>query len=551
MTIGLTAPRSNLIWSLPDRRALSALYHRCFQNYYHGHRFLNPDPHYITDVRLSINHWQIRDLVQVDPSTGAVYVTNDNSIRVLLMRLRKAGLVRLRNYLQLPYRPRCFNTTSGGLVVTGGVLTSLAKAYAMKVPNLTQDFAPHGYRKPAKGLFSVYSPAMHAEMLFLLGEMINNAVTIYPQGNLAASYTSYVCNNDLHLYVVDVSDLGVRGDRAVVCEPTISLNNVHQSPDGRLVTATGDLGLIYLLDLAQAQPVARTIRTPHDLGFGISYHPNEVLLAVAFQNGVCAVYDLRRSEAPLAEIRLTRAGHQLGAFRTCRFINSAVQDLLVVLEHVGRVHVIDYRDLGEQNHQVVVFPYALDQYALAQAAPLPRGSDALETDLHSEVPVYGSPCHFTAPLVYDYDYLADVNPKLFKNFVYEPAEYPVDEAVATECQDSVSALDPTGFNTQNQAQNEGTQTSPSQTQTSPSQTQSSPSQAPQTTERLRLQDECQDERRRHELYLQSVNHVNGEMEIAGIDWNDNQLYIGCEKGGVLVWDVNVRARRSCGSFSYV
>ena len=58
-------------------------------------------------------------------------------------------------------------------------------------------------------------------------------------------------------------------------------------------------------------------------------------------------------------------------------------------------------------------------------------------------------------------------------------------------------------------------------------------------------------RQSQQLYQQAVNHVNGEMEIAGIDCHNNQLFVGCEDGGLLVWDVNVRGRRSFGSCSYM
>lgn len=522
MTIGLSHPPSNrkgLIFSIPDRRGLLASFHRCFQNYYHGHKYLNPSPQYISNVRSSVNHWQLRDKVQIDASTGYIYHTLDENIRVLLMKHRSKGQIKSRNYLHLPYRPRCFSHAQDGLVVTGGVLTTLAKIYLMSVPNLTQDFNPHSHRKSLKGLFSIYTPSMTSDMSFQLGEMINNCVTIYPQANSTAAYTSYACNNDSHLYVVDVSDSGIKGKHLIVCEPNISLNNVHQSPDGRVLTATGDSGSIYLIDPSLALPVTKTIKTTHDSGFGISYHNNDLLLAAAFQDGTCSIYDLRWTDRPLHEINSTRPGHQSGAFRTCKFLNSSIQNLLVVLEHVGRVHLVDLLELSEDNHQVVVYPFALDQFSRHKNPPVEL-EDEFDTDIHQAVDIFNNEAsHFTAPLVYDYEYVTDVNPKLFKDYVYEP---PQSEAAAL----------PASAESQE----------PNPCEPAPPAAVSNCNEDPQTTRPAQQP---------HELYRQSINHVNGEMEILGFDWYDNKLYIAGEEGGILAFDVNVRARRSFGSFSYV
>ncbi|KAM9894442.1 hypothetical protein OXX79_008704 [Metschnikowia pulcherrima] len=510
MTVGLTHPptdRRKSVCTQNDRRG-SEQYARCFQNYYHGQRFLSADPHYIAHVRLTINHWQIRDLVQVDAHTGSVFHTEDENIRILSARSPAAGSLRSRTHLSLPYRPRCFHHATGGLVVAGGVLTTSAKVYQMDISDLTSGSCGGERRHPAKGLFSVYSPAMGSEMSFLLGDMINNAVRIYPQQNSLSAYTAYACNNDSGLYKVDISDSGVCLERMITCDRNTSLNNVHSSADGRVVTVTGDTGTIFLVDPASPRAVRDKISTSHDSGFGISYHSNGHLFAVAFQNGTCTVFDSRNTTSPVHEAESTRPGHQSGAFRTCRFINSPVQDLLAVSEHLGRVHLFDVRDFAAENRQVIVYPFAVDQYARGRTT-MEQLDDEFSTDMHRTVEVFDDPAPFTAPLVYDYAYLTDVNPKLFKGFTYMPATEArevKDVGVAMECEPSLGT------------------------------------------------DVAADGRissRAQESYSQSLNHVNGEMEIAGMDWYGNRLFVGSEDGGMLVWDVNARARRSCGSFSFV
>lgn len=579
------------------RRALAAVNYRCFQNYYHALKYLQPLPSYISNVRSSVNHWQLRDLLQIDQSSGAVYHTYEDAIRVLSLRPRGETLMKSHDYLRLPYFPRCFNQALGGVVVAGGVVMSLSKVYQMNISDLTRRMNGHSHTRPLKGLFSLYTPEMDSEMTFKLGEMINNAVTIYPKNGTASSpdfgpesalpsssaYTSYVCNNDSSLYIVDVSNNAVTATRSVVCETNTSLNNVHQAPDGRLLTVTGDSGNIFLMDPRAEKATIDTIETPHDSGFGISYHNNENVLASAFQDGNCSLFDLRRREAPLREIRSTRPGHNSGAFRCCKFLRSPIQDLLVILEHVGRVHLIDLRDLGEENHQVIVFPFALDQFGHYKHDRLSirekllrsqKGFDFAEEDEdapadidridnHKRFEVFNeSSAYFSAPLVYDYDYLVDKNPKLFKDYEYHAPQLPICEeddflgnrpqlnlpqwnsapvSVNSDCVNTWFDPDDNGYSSvapsidPHDVRERLDLEAPE-----PSQSELSPSDPRPYHPRF-----C------HDSYQQSVNHTHGEMGLSGIDWFENQLYIGCVDGGILSWDINVKARRSFGSFSYV
>lgn len=559
-------------------RSISSHY-KCFQNYYHALKYLQPRPSYISNVKSSVNHWQLRDLVQVDPSTGNIYYTLDDSIRALHVFPFHQETIHSHDHCRLPYFPRCFSHSPGGHVVAGGVVTSLSRVFSMDVPNLTRGFNPSPHRS-SKGLFSFSSPFLPEQLTFSLGEMINNAVTIYPKHGSDSSFTSYVCNNDSNLYTLDISNERVAPDRKFLCEANTSLNNVHQLPDGRLLTATGDSNSFFLLDLKMANPEIETIKTSHGSGFGISYHNNESTLAVAFEDGICQLYDLRKASSnPISEIKSTRPGHQSGAFRCCKFLHTAVQDLLVVLEHVGRVHLIDLKDLDEANHQVLVFPFALDQFGryrherLSVREKLLRSQncdnlpddcemDDSNGDYHKRFEIYDeNNAHFNAPLVYDYSYLADENPKLFKDYVYQRPKLPVCEGRSNSLEvprmgSPTWRSEPSSFASDHDPYSSFQETSDLE--------QRSRDIIPEdVTERLDLEvgnadvtrHNCPDGTQRsypcHDSFQQSVNHIHGEMELSGIDWLDNQLYIGCEDGGIVTWDVNVRARRSFGSFSYV
>lgn len=543
---------------------------QCFQNYYHGHQIVSPNPHYIGNVRSSVNHWQLRDLIKIDLESGSVFHAFRDLIRVLSIRNRDALGVKSRTYLKLPYFARCFNHAPGGLFVTGGLDSALAKLHQMKLPNLNDGLGGSSRRK-TDGLFSVYSPAMASEMTFILGDMINNAVTIYPNANSTASYTSYVCNNDSYLYLVDISDSGVHVKRRFICEPNVSLNNVLQSPDRSFLAATGDSGSIFLIDTLSPKAAIKTIRTNNDSGFGISFHNNEYTLASAFQNGSCLLYDLRNTSRAFHEIKSSRPNHQSGAFRSCKFLNSSTQDLLAILEHVGRVHLIDLRNLGN-NHQVVVFPLALDQFSRykeqkartthklqniwdknsvvetheddddTSTLDLDEERDEME---HARFEIFGNAySQFPVPLVYDYQYLTNENPQLFRDFKYEP---PIESSFSSEI--NSQRLDGKPSSNIQECSNEnilsaplsaGTESGSDINDVFDDHSRFSNSSAESHNFRRIFQDS----------YMQTENHVNGEMQLSGLDWYNNQLYICSEDGGISEWDINVRGRRSFGSFSF-
>lgn len=536
-------------------------YYRCFQNYYHALKYLQPFPSYLFNVGPSISHWQLRDLVQVDSDSGTLYHTREDAVRAVDVTL---GVLVPKALLE--YSPRCFHQ-SGGFLAAGGVVTLLSKMLAAEVPLLAPPQIPGRLSKPLKGLFLISLPALPTPLTFRLGEMINNAVHVHRPA--ARRLSAYVCNNDLHLYVVEAFEGRTEVAAKLTCEASTSLNNVCRAPENStaagLLTVTGDLSLIFLLDPKASTAKVRTIRTGHNPGFGISYHSGGNVFATAFEDGACVLYDVRNivDDRPLHEIKSTRPGHQTGAFRCCRFLPSQMCDLLVVLEHVGRVHLVDMRTLHEStDHQVAVFPHALDQFAENKlnrqrtSAKLGRApKDAVLTpDVegalhHPRVSIYSDSTddlQFSAPLVYDYDYLTNENPKLFKNYTYQ---------VPAGTQNNVPAyLPPPRLNfpqwkaassTRGECPGLGGRQSVSYAPTDTSNAAQTPATSPSTEVAPFASFYCQD------AYQQALKHVHGEMELAGVDWHGSQLFIGGEDGGIVNWDVNVMARRSRGSFSFV
>lgn len=502
--------KRDLIYSPPTSQNN---FNSCFQNYYHGHNYLNPNPKYITNVKANVNHFQLRDLLQIDQANGDVYFTKSYSLWKLSQFDSMAKSTKSFEVLKPDYSPRCFNVTNNGFMVTGGLMTSAYKIFYSNIEGVNM---PNGTR-PQKGLFTFFNGDLGTSKTVKVGEMINNAVLIDHQDN--ASVKSYVCNNDSSLYCLDIlNNERIVNTEKIVCENDISLNNVVKSPTSNLLTVTGDTSLIYLVDpTAGENMVVNKLQTDNDSGFGISYHPNGNMFSVAFQNGTCLLYDLRNLSNPIHTITSTRPGHQSGAFRACKFSNSSFSDLLVVSEHVGRAHLIDLRNLNDESHQVIVFPFALDQFGDFKAGPYESNKKS-DTETHGVSPIYGdvfdsNDIKFNAPLVYDYDYLTNINPKLFKHYTYSP-----------EVKQSLPSMPSPG---------------------------TSPTNTSQYNSIDRIYNVDNDFDSSPSMYHNSDNHIHGEMELSGVDWYNDKLLIGCENGGVISWDINYIGRRSFGSFSFV
>ncbi|EGW29873.1 uncharacterized protein SPAPADRAFT_63492 [Spathaspora passalidarum NRRL Y-27907] len=582
----------------------SQQYNKCFQNYYHSYEYLKPNPIYIPHIRPSVNHWQLRDLLKFNEVEDLVYYTRDDSIYSYDLNKETT-----KNYIKLNYYPRCFSHHDD-IIVTGGLLTSSSKLFSLNLDNLTSTNTNIPARRIAKGLFSFYSPKTHTSKTVKLGEMINNDVTIYPSST--NSYQSYVCNNDTHLYGLDINNNGnIKVTCKINCEINTCLNNVVQNPrTDKILTATGDSSSIFLIDPHQPKPIIKTIKSGHESGFGVSYHPNGYLFSTVFQDGTCQIYDIRNLKSRLIDIKSTRPGHQSGAFRVCKFSPANdMNDLLIISEHVGRVHLIDLRNLDYDNvddHQVIVVPVALDQFGDYQAtiknphlikrreerALKKKSQDVMHKEDITEpdeadvkprqkfpVAVYPQTSDsFTAPIVYDYDYLTNVSPRLFKEFSYIPPppppapmqynpppklNYPQwNESGPIELEGtSIEHVSPTSSARPSISQTiEDFDTNPDvaahleSVYNSMDWASAPPGIAPSMSTRSDsyiYSNYCDDS------YQQCTNHIHGEMELSGIEFcdphstNDSKIMIGCQDAGILMWDINGVSRRSFGRFDYV
>ncbi|KAI3404599.2 hypothetical protein KGF56_002594 [Candida oxycetoniae] len=438
-------------------------YNKCFQNYYHSRTFVKSHPRYIPNIKTSVNHWQLRNLTKYNQLDDLLYYTRDDSIFAY-----DSFEETTRKLLKLNYYPRCFDNHNN-MIATGGLLTSSSKLFSLHLDNLTNNMpqvgtettttasstsastatASSSRRVVAKGLFSFYNPDLSLLHTVKIGEMINNDVSLYQTSN--SQLTSYLCNNDANLYCLDINNnCNFKITNKINCESNTCLNSSVKNPRSNLITAVGDSTSIFIIDLQSPDPIVKTINSGHEGGFGLSFHSQGYIFSSVFQDGTCQLYDLRHLSSPLKEFQSTRFGHQSGAFRVCKISQgggATGDDLLMIAEHVGRVHLIDLRTF---ERQVIVVPAALDQFANYNQARMPIEEEEEEEkremeqqNYHQEdaveekkrcINIYSDDLYssFTSPIVYDYDYLTTVNTKLFKEFNYVPPQTPIPSTVDSQ-----------------------------------------------------------------------------------------------------------------------
>lgn len=396
------------------------------------------------DAKVTINHWQLRDCLRSSSTEpGKLYYIYDHSIRLLdtsqtslkdsqvtqrhkrlnYTKARRNSFSTLKNnssnslrgnfnvpsrkLVEFNFKPRSF-TESKGLVACGGLVGPDDKGFPTNWSRLSHEtnngeplaapatpvklansnvLADHSnYSNPNiwKGVLSLYNIETGVSSSFIMGQFINNCVTLNPRST--QEYDLYSCNNDGHLYQCNVSNRGVELVRRY-SDLKFALNNAAISHDAKTLIASGDSNKFAIYrqnELAgqfflsyDNQPdwgssIVRAKRIPRfalpdgsgfvdhiyeapngDHGFYSSFSENDLQFATLFQNGVCLIYDIRKMETPLTEITSTRPHSHNGAFRACKF-SYGLDDLLFISEHQGRVHVVDTRNF--MNHQVILIP---------------------------------------------------------------------------------------------------------------------------------------------------------------------------------------------------
>ncbi|ONH69361.1 hypothetical protein BON22_0511 [Cyberlindnera fabianii] len=304
-------------------------------------------------AKITVNHWQLRDLVQPSSrDTNEILYTHESAIK---MTDRSTG--KMSTTCELDFHPRCFKEAHDK-IVSGGVISSVNANNSNS--HMNRSFSnigdgQSGQGSTWRGLFSFYNRETQESMSIRLGSYINNNASISKIGN--SEYSSFVCNNDMSIYNTLITPSSIVVNSSLPLD--FPLNHSDLSDDRKNLVVVGDSSNIVFLHPGQEDSTRihrdQVIETGCDSGFSTSFDQSGLHFASCFQDGTCLIYDTRNvSAGPMDRIYSTRRNSSSGALRCVKY-SRGTDDLLLISEHVGRVHVVDTRDFN--NHQVIVLPF--------------------------------------------------------------------------------------------------------------------------------------------------------------------------------------------------
>lgn len=323
--------------------------------------------------------------------------THDDTIRSTDQHTDKVSTV-----CRLDFHPRCFKEAHGK-VVSGGVISSINS----NTSTINGAFAGLGDGNTGegsswRGLFSFFNRETQQAMSIRLGIYINNNASVQKVSN--GTYTSYACNNDKSLYSIHISPSRITVEDSVNLD--FALNHSALSDDHKNLVVLGDCSKIFLLHPGQQDGALHrdnVIDTPCDSGFSTSFSSSGQQFASCFQDGSCLIYDVRNVDAgPIKTIWSTRKNSSNGAFRCLKY-SRGTDDLLIISEHVGRVHVVDSRDYT--NHQVIILPVNSVPLRSRQGSAVSLANMSRGVDM--DAPVF-------TPTVLDYNEVVNIESNISK-----------------------------------------------------------------------------------------------------------------------------------------
>ncbi|KAG0344493.1 hypothetical protein BG004_004445 [Podila humilis] len=283
--------------------------------------FLKPRPR-VHNQRLTIQHWQLRDLITCPRSSEEFIYVHHHSVNAYNTRAR--AVTPLMKDLNFP--PTSL-TSSCGYIAAGGQRGQLM------VQQLSSDWSA----------------------LTTVGGSINNALCISEH---LGGTRLLISNNDNTIKVYSIPSMEPLTNIAL---PT-AVNYASVSPDGRKMVAVGDSTEVYLYDISVAggyKNIANyTVTT--EANFSCAWNQSSDKFAVASQDGFVSVWDIRHSER-LCQLGSKQRPQVKGATRCVKFSSSGSIDLLIYSEHVSYVNLVDARTFNER--QVVrVAPPHVDEH---------------------------------------------------------------------------------------------------------------------------------------------------------------------------------------------
>ncbi|KAI5190389.1 hypothetical protein NEMIN01_1013 [Nematocida minor] len=260
-------------------------------------------------VRTSIHHWQLRDMISSTNEPSKVLYVYGNSINMLNTKTERAHSVS-RNLLFNP-TAICYND---GIVAAGGQRSQLF------IKNIQTGID----RKVSTG------------------GSINNGLEIFSH---FGDKRILVCNNDETIKEYSIGSMR----RCSVLTHQSPVNSCSVSYDGSMLATVGDSNEISLYSIGKEKySLIKKLKAVNDASFKVSWSPSSIHLAASTQDGYICVYDIRNMNGKIKTIPSIQGSLVKGACRNVKFCPDSSMGLLVFTEHVSHFTVVDVRDFSKK-----------------------------------------------------------------------------------------------------------------------------------------------------------------------------------------------------------
>ncbi|KAG0292428.1 cleavage and polyadenylation specificity factor subunit 2 [Dissophora globulifera] len=272
-------------------------------------RFLKQTPPKVHNQRLTIQHWQLRDLITCPETSEEFIYVNQNAVNCYNTRTQLTTAL----MKELTFQPTSL-TAACGYLAAGGQRNQLM------VRQMNSNWFAHTS----------------------VGGSINNALCISEH---LGGTRLLISNNDETIKVYSLPGL----QRLTSIQLPTAVNYTSVSPDGRKMVAVGDSNQVFLYDISVAAGYQKigTYTATTEASFSCAWNQSSDKFAVASQDGYVSVWDIRSSEK-LCKLGSKQQPQSKGATRCVKFTTSGSIDLLVYSEHVSYVNLVDARTFNER-----------------------------------------------------------------------------------------------------------------------------------------------------------------------------------------------------------
>ncbi|KAI5138729.1 hypothetical protein NEAUS04_2190 [Nematocida ausubeli] len=260
-------------------------------------------------VKTSIHHWQLRDMISSTNDQNEILYVYGNSINILHTKSQKIHSV-TRN-MQFNPTAVCYNNN---IIAAGGQRSQL---YIKNMQTGT-------------------------DKKVSTGGSINNGLEIFCN---YGDTRVLVCNNDETIKEYSIDTMR----RCSIISHDAPVNNCAVSDNGKILATVGDSNEISIYSIGREKyPLISKVKTMNDASFQVSWSPSDTYLAASTQDGYVCVYDIRNMKDKIETIRSVQGPLVKGACRNVKFCPDSAMDLLVFTEHVSHFTVVDVRDFSKR-----------------------------------------------------------------------------------------------------------------------------------------------------------------------------------------------------------